>query len=29
MSQDEFENLWKGAIGEILGRDEIVSDVDG
>jgi hypothetical protein len=29
MSQEEFEELWKGAIGEIVGRDEIVSGVDG
>jgi len=29
MSQEDFEELWKGAIGEILQRDEIVSDIDG
>lgn len=30
MSEAEFEDLWKGAIGEILGRDEVVaSTVDG
>ena len=29
MSQDEFDDLWKDAIGEILGRDEITSGVDG
>jgi hypothetical protein len=29
MSQEEFEELWKGAIGEILGRDEITSVDDG
>lgn len=29
MSQEEFEDLWKGAIGEILNRDEVVSDIDG
>ena len=29
MSQEEFEDLWKGAVGEILGRDEVVSGVDG
>lgn len=29
MSQEEFEDLWKGAIGEILGRDEVVTGVDG
>lgn len=27
MSQSEFEDLWKGAIGEVLGRDEVVSGV--
>ena len=29
MSEAEFEELWKGAIGEILGRDEVVSNIDG
>ncbi len=29
MGEAEFEELWKGAIGEIMGRDEVVSDVDG
>ncbi|OCK80118.1 sister chromatid separation protein-like protein [Lepidopterella palustris CBS 459.81] len=29
MSQDEFEDLWKGAMGEIIGRDEIVENIDG
>jgi hypothetical protein len=29
MSQEEFEELFKGAMGEILQRDEVVSDVDG
>lgn len=29
MSDAEFEDLWKGAIGEILGRDEVVAGVDG
>ena len=28
MSDAEFEELWSGAIGEILGRDEIISAVD-
>lgn len=30
MGEAEFEDLWKGAIGEILGRDEVVvSDISG
>ncbi|KAI9701819.1 MAG: inner nuclear membrane protein enriched at telomere/subtelomere region [Candelina mexicana] len=29
MGDAEFEDLWVGAIGEILGREEISSDVDG
>lgn len=29
MGETEFEELWKGAIGEIMGRDEVVSDIDG
>ena len=29
MSEAEFEELWKGAIGEILGRDEVSSDRSG
>lgn len=29
MSQDEFEQLWLGALGEIIGRDEVASGVDG
>jgi len=29
MSQDEFEDLWHAALGEIMNRDEIVSSVDG
>ena len=29
MSSMEFEDLWKGALGEIMGRDEVISDVDG
>lgn len=29
MGEAEFEDLWKGAIGEILGRDEVVvNDID-
>ncbi len=28
MGDAEFEDLWVGAIGEILGREEISSDVD-
>lgn len=29
MGEAEFEELWAGAIGEIEGRDEVVSDSDG
>lgn len=29
MNAAEFENLWKGAIGEIIGREEVVSSSDG
>lgn len=29
MSEAEFEDLWGGAIGEILGREEVESNVDG
>ena len=29
MSQLEFEELWKGAIGEVLGREEVTGAVDG
>ena len=29
MSEAEFEELWGGAIGEIQGRDEVVSGIDG
>ncbi len=29
MSEAEFEELWKGAIGEIIGREEIISSTDG
>lgn len=28
MSDAEFEDLWKGAIGEIVGRDEVASTID-
>lgn len=29
MSESEFEELWHGAIGEITGREEVSSGVDG
>lgn len=29
MGEAEFEELWKGALGEITARDEVVSGVDG
>lgn len=29
MTQEEFEDLWKGALGEILGREEVLSSSDG
>jgi len=29
MGEDEFEELWAGAIGEILARDEVESNADG
>ena len=29
MDAAEFEDLWKGAIGEIAGREEVVSSSDG
>jgi hypothetical protein len=29
MTQEEFEALWDGALGEVLGRDEIVSSDEG
>ncbi len=29
MGEAEFEELWKGAIGEIVARDEVVSGIDG
>jgi len=29
MSQEEFEDLWHAALGEMMGRDEIISSADG
>ncbi|KAL8758990.1 MAG: hypothetical protein Q9199_001078 [Rusavskia elegans] len=29
MSDREFEDLWKGALGEIVGREEVVQNSDG
>ena len=29
MSEAEFEDLWRGALGEIMGRDEVTSDISG
>ena len=29
MGEAEFEELWKGALGEITGRDEVVQSVQG
>ena len=29
MSEVEFEDLWRGALGEIIGRDEVTSVIDG
>ena len=29
MSQAEFDDLWSSAIGDVMLRDEIVSEVDG
>ncbi|KAH0542925.1 hypothetical protein FGG08_002694 [Glutinoglossum americanum] len=29
MSEAEFEELWGGALGEIMGREEVVSGIDG
>ena len=29
MTDSEFEELWKGALGEIIDRDEVTSDIDG
>ena len=28
MSEAEFEDLWKGALGEMIGRDEVTSELD-
>ncbi len=29
MDAAEFEDLWKGAIGEVVGREEVISSSDG
>ncbi|KIX05894.1 uncharacterized protein Z518_03867 [Rhinocladiella mackenziei CBS 650.93] len=29
MSEDEFEDLWRGALGDIMGRDEVEVTRDG
>lgn len=29
MSQDEFDDLWSSAIGDVMLRDEVFSEVDG
>jgi hypothetical protein len=29
MSDEEFEDLWKGAIGEITRREEVVTSTNG
>ena len=29
LSDEDFEDLWSGAIGDILSREEIVSEGDG
>jgi hypothetical protein len=29
MSEQEFEDLWQGALGEIMSRDEVISDSAG
>ena len=29
MSDAEFDDLWKGALGEIKGREEVVTSPDG
>ena len=29
MDAAEFEDLWKGAIGEVIGREEVISSSDG
>ena len=28
MSQSDFDDIWNNALGEILGRDEVTSDID-
>lgn len=28
MTDDEFDDLWKGALGEIIGKDEIISKTE-
>ena len=28
MTEAEFEDLWKSALGEIIGREEVVESVD-
>ena len=29
MTEIEFEELWSGALGEIVGREEVISGIDG
>ncbi|KAL8678479.1 MAG: hypothetical protein Q9186_005183 [Xanthomendoza sp. 1 TL-2023] len=29
MSEREFQDLWKGALGEMMGREEVVQSTDG
>ncbi|KAH0556374.1 hypothetical protein GP486_005702 [Trichoglossum hirsutum] len=29
MGEAEFEELWSGALGEIVGREEVISGIDG
>jgi hypothetical protein len=29
MSEEQFEDLWKGALGEILGQEEVTSEKEG
>ncbi|GME24335.1 hypothetical protein GTA08_BOTSDO10595 [Neofusicoccum parvum] len=29
LSQSEFDDLWSSAIGEVMDRDEVVSNIDG
>ncbi|MCJ1313966.1 inner nuclear membrane protein enriched at telomere/subtelomere region [Agyrium rufum] len=29
MTESEFEDLWRGALGEIIGRDEVTNQADG